>query len=392
MVTRRPPVVFAAMISVVVASLLASSCSSSGSSKHQAGNAPPSTGASGGMSVSQAQAAVQSMEKRPTSIGLTTPVGKPIPSGKTVAFISCGPAPTCAANGVVAQEAAKLLGWNVKIYNTDGTPTGVQGAWQAILQSQPRPVGVVWEGLPPEIMQPQLAQAKSEGIFTAACCVTNPSTGAPDSGNGLVDYNDFPNQPEVLGPALATYVDAVSHGKGQAVFVGDSYPITTADGTAFMADLKKLCPGCSSGFLNIPTADVGGPEVAPLIIGYLQAHPSTKYVVMASDGGTDQGLPAALKNAGLGDVTLTGNGPVLSSLQYIKQGGEASAIYFPYYELMYADIDAIARHVVGASQQPPLTPPVWLLVKGNIPPTTTGFFPEVENLNAIFATLWGKQS
>src|SRR5882724_6768569 len=71
--------------------LLAAACGSS------SGGGSGNSGNSGGASttsanVTAAQQVVSQAMKRPTSITVTTPVGKPVPTGKKIVFISCGAA------------------------------------------------------------------------------------------------------------------------------------------------------------------------------------------------------------------------------------------------------------------------------------------------------------
>src|SRR5690242_7543637 len=63
----------------------------------------------GGAGVAQALALAQKSTTRPTNIGLTTPIGKPVPTGKKVVFISCGVA-ACEAQGDIIKQGAADLG------------------------------------------------------------------------------------------------------------------------------------------------------------------------------------------------------------------------------------------------------------------------------------------
>ena len=54
------------------------------------GSGGGSTGQGGGPGVATAEAVAQKTETRPTNIGLTKPIGKPVATGKKVVFISCG--------------------------------------------------------------------------------------------------------------------------------------------------------------------------------------------------------------------------------------------------------------------------------------------------------------
>ena len=72
----------AALLVLGLALVAATGCgSNSGGSAAQSG---------GGAGVAEAQTLTKQATTRPTSIGLTTAIGKSVPTGKKVAFISCG--------------------------------------------------------------------------------------------------------------------------------------------------------------------------------------------------------------------------------------------------------------------------------------------------------------
>ncbi len=84
--------------------LLGAGCGSSSSSTSSIALARAAGATSA--NVSEAEAMVTDASQRPSSISVTQPIGKPIPSGKKLAFISCGVA-QCALQGkIVAQTAA----------------------------------------------------------------------------------------------------------------------------------------------------------------------------------------------------------------------------------------------------------------------------------------------
>src|ERR1700722_19040446 len=83
-------------------------CSSSSSSTSAANSA-----ASSSPGLKQAEAVVSADMSAPTSIGITQPVGKPIPTGKHIVIVYAGQG----AVGVQLvyssfKQAAKVLGWN----------------------------------------------------------------------------------------------------------------------------------------------------------------------------------------------------------------------------------------------------------------------------------------
>lgn len=103
--------------------LLGAGCgsSSSSSSSVAVANAAGSTSAN----VSQAEAMVADASRRPSSISVTLPIGKPSPTGKKIVFISCGVA-QCVLHGKIVAQTAALLGWTSSTVATDGSPAQIQ--------------------------------------------------------------------------------------------------------------------------------------------------------------------------------------------------------------------------------------------------------------------------
>src|SRR6516162_8459467 len=112
------------MVAIVAAGCGSSSSSSGGSS---------SGGSTSGANVTAAQQVVTQAMQRPSSITVTQPVGKSVPTGKRVIFISCGLS-VCQEQGQIVAKAASTLGWTASTIATDGTPTSVQSAYQTAMR------------------------------------------------------------------------------------------------------------------------------------------------------------------------------------------------------------------------------------------------------------------
>src|SRR4051794_14213051 len=115
-----------AAIGITAVSLFAAACGGGASG----GGTTGSTDSAG---LAQAKAVVQKASARPDSLTVTQPIGKPVPTGKKIVFVSCG-VEACAVQGPILQEAASILGWSVKQVATDGTPEKVQGAIDAAIR------------------------------------------------------------------------------------------------------------------------------------------------------------------------------------------------------------------------------------------------------------------
>ena len=103
----------------------------------------------------------EELQERPTSIGITQPVGKPIPEGKEIWWISCG-VPACVTLGETFSEGAKELGWTTKVINTDGSPGQIKSAWEQAVTAKPD--AVTSSGTDVSQISKQLGELEAEKI------------------------------------------------------------------------------------------------------------------------------------------------------------------------------------------------------------------------------------
>jgi ribose transport system substrate-binding protein len=68
-----------------------------------------SAGQGGGPGVAEAQTIAEKATTRPTTLGFTKAIGKDVPAGKKVAFISCG-VEACEIQGDIIKQGAADLG------------------------------------------------------------------------------------------------------------------------------------------------------------------------------------------------------------------------------------------------------------------------------------------
>jgi ABC-type sugar transport system substrate-binding protein len=363
----------------LAAAVAACGSSSSSSSTATASNAAATSSASASGASAQAQQIVAQASQRPTAVTVTTPVGKTIPSGKKIVFISCGAAQCELQGNIIAQGAAKL-GWTASTIATDGSPAQVQNAFDTALRNGANAV-IVNATLRSEIA-PQLAAAQSKGVLVAECCATDPL--APP-----VIYNtSTPPQSATIGKYLAAEVVADSKGKANTLYVNiPAYTILASLGSQFKTSYQQLCPSCTYASIDVPLTGLA--TATNTIVSYIRSHPGVNYVALSVADALDNGLPAALSAAGLSHVKIVGQGGGPTSFQYMAQGQELALVYFDYYDVDYMMLDALARHWAGV---PVLqtAPPLWLITKANLPASHTQLFPNVETYQSQFLKLWGK--
>jgi ABC-type sugar transport system substrate-binding protein len=337
-------------------------------------------GGSTATGLAEAKAVAAAAMKRPTSIGLTTKVGKPIPKGKKVVYISCAKIEACTVHIKFLSAAAKALGWTASMIVSDGSPQQLQSSFESALRSGAN--GVIITGITRSALENQIRTAKSRGVPFATCCaVTN-------VGNGLIYNTSTVAQNGQIGKYLAAFAASNGGGKGGAVYVDISaFQILGALADSFETWYKRWCPSCEYGEIDIPLTGLGK-TATDTIVSYLRSHRDTKYVVLSTMDPLAPGLRAALNAAGLNDVKIIGQGPGVAQFEEIRSGAIAAAVPFDFATIDWLMVDSIARH--HAKVPVKLTaPPLWLVTKANVP-DTPGVFPIVKNYKNQFLRLWGK--
>jgi ABC-type sugar transport system substrate-binding protein len=343
----------AAILGLGAALVAASGCGSDSGGGGSAGNATNSAG------VAEAQALVTKGLARPTSVGLTKPVGKAIPKGKKVVFISCG-AQAC---------------------EVQGSPEQLQNAFQTAMRQGAN--AIILNAVDRATLSKQIAEAKQKGVAFVTSSSVDPV------GDGILYNTSTSEQNARIGEYMAAQVVAESKGKADTLYVNISaFQILKTLGTSYQASLKKFCSDCGYASIDIPLASLGK-DAPDRIVSYLRSHPKVNYVVLSVSNALGAGLPAALRAAGLGDkVKVIGQGADTQTFQDIQSGQIKAVVPFDYYAVDYLMLDALARHFAGVPVQA-TAPPLWIMTEKNLPATTDKIFPIVESYRDQFKKLWG---
>lgn len=380
---RGTGVLLAVMTTVLLAAC--SSSSSSGSSNATSGSSSASASglsAADQAGLAKAQAIVSSAVVRPTQITDTVKVTKPIPKGLTIDFIPCG-SPECLLEGDIVKQAAASVGWNTDILNNDGTPQGDKAAFTQAARN--KAAAILYTAIPASTFASLLPTFKANGTFISTCCVTDPV--GPSTGIGYAI--DTPSQVGPVGGTQAAWVAADSKDKANAVFVNiPAFAILASQAGYFKSGMATYCPTCGASEIDIALANLASTPTT--IVSYLRSHPSVNYVVASTDAIT-LGLPEALKTAGLSNVTIVGQGATPTNIEYLHSGEEGADVAFPYYEVMYAMVNAAIQDKAGMTVAPSVAPPSWLLTPQNAPTTTAQVFPVVTSYQSQYQALWSGQ-
>jgi ribose transport system substrate-binding protein len=362
-----------------VGAALALGAAACGSSDDSSSEPAASSGGRSSSALTEAQNVMSQGAKRPSEITVSTPIDKPIPSGKKLVFISCGTS-QCQLQGSIIQKAAAHLGWTSKTVATDGSPTQVQEAFTTALRTGVD--GVILNASTRDAIAKQLEQAKAKGVAYVGCCSTD------QIGDGYLYNTSTPEQNAQIGKYLAAAIVADGKGKANTLYVDiPAFTILGALGESFKKDYETYCPGCGFAKIDVPLPRLA--DSPNIIVSYLRSHPDVDYLALSVTDALATGLPAALKAAGLTDVKIVGQGGDPTAFQALAQGQILALVPFDYYAVDYQMIDALARHFAGVTVEQ-TAPPLWLLTKDNLPSDYTKLFPMVPDYQNKFLKLWGK--
>jgi ribose transport system substrate-binding protein len=368
---------------------LATACSGTA-----AGSKPPAssidTVASQGSSGTQAaQSLLATASSNPSSILITEPLTRS-PGPQTIVNLIPPGIPAALVYAAGVKDAATTMGWTYKSVAIDSTPSGVQNAFQAALEMQPKPAAITTLGYSVNAFRPQLAQAKSMGIAVILTADTDvPGTPGTDGLTARVEGG--PTEAD-WGQTLAAFITADSKGTGQvALFSIPSFPILSAFDSGLESGLKQFCPGCRITEVDQQPTDVGT-KTPQSVVNTLSRNPGIKYTVFAF-GDLTLGVHAAFATAGISGVKILGAAPTASNLAALRNQTESGWVGAPEAYLGWRAVDAAARALTGQSetQEDTQPNPSQLLTPSNVDHAvfdSTGNYIAMADYRQQFMQLW----
>jgi len=360
----------------------ASTESSEGSSGGSAGESSEGSSSSETAFPKAAEANAE-FEERPTTIGIETPVGKPIPKGKTIDFIQCG-VPACKTEGELFESAGSALGWTINSINAGTTPEEIKAAYDQAIKDEPD--AVLGSGYPRSLFNPELEELKAKNIPVIQFFVEE------KAGNGITAVLGGIPTSETQGKMMADYILAHSTNKSMEIGVVNAQGFETVTGTA--ASVEKVfseeCPECTVKKLEAPLTAIGK-DLPQRIASFLTANPGIEWSTVGYDDMVT-GLPTALKGAGVENAKITTVNISTSIAPYMANGEYLqSTVGSSFPEVYWRGMDLLARLFAGVEykeDENDSTLPYWTITKESLP-TTEEEFPVVENYEEQFKQLWG---
>ena len=332
--------------------------------------------------IAAAQAVVDKALAPPTSIRQTVPLTGKVEQGRTYVFLQCE-IPQCKAIGDGAVAAAQAIGWKTEVlpWKTSDPATLVTALKDALRYN---PIAVTPTGFPEQTWASVLPAYKKAGALIVPASVAELKTDAttPMGASMAPDYIE-------AGNIIANWFIADSQATGKALFMDvPAYGVLKAYGDAAKATIAKICAACEVTPLDITIPQLSSNGVVPAIVSALQKDKDIKYV-LTSDGAFLNGLPSALKAAGIDGIKIGGGSPNIINKQGLVDGTESAWTDEPIKMYGWVAVDIAARASLGMpiaasgggrTQQ--------LLLKSNVG-TPTDSLNKPADFSDQFKKLWG---
>lgn len=235
----------------------------------------------------------------------------------------------------------------------------VQGISQAI--SQKYDVVDLAGGLNPEVLGPQLAEARGAGLkisTTHFYDVTQPAVESVDY-SGKVDFTG-------AGKLLAAWAYVQTEGKPNVLIIGSSDVLPSIPFVQSIQDqLKALCPDCKQTHLDVPVSE-WATKIQSGTQSALLADPSINYILPIYDSMSQFVVPALRITGSEGAVKLASFNGTPFVLDMVREGQVEMDIGESLGWAGYAAIDNIMRMLCGKPEVAKLNVPLLVFDKNNI--------------------------
>lgn len=341
--------------------------------------------------IKAATAAAETYRAAPASIGITKPVGKPIPTGKTIVNIGAGPG---GLGTIIMQnemaKAVELLGWKLQFIQPQApTPQLFQQALDQAVALHPDAVIINTVEVAP--VANQLAKLKAAHIPVI-------SNTAPDPSGGPILMQIY--GVDALGRLATAIADKILADMGKPGTIGiadiQGYTIINKYIEVFKQEIGRRCPSCTLVTTAVSAASLGTTAGSD-ITNFVRAHSGMDALFVGYDGmGTN--LFSAARSAGVTLPRTYSLAPAPASIPSIASGQLTASVALDQGEEGWRTLDALARVFTGqpedALQQDATypRPMVWSKSFDNVPAKPSGnTFPDVVgNYRDQYRQLWGK--
>ncbi|WP_185969830.1 sugar ABC transporter substrate-binding protein [Rhizobium straminoryzae] len=256
--------------------------------------------------------------------------------------------------------AAKEVGFTYTTWDNQlKVDQWIQGVSQAI--SQKYDALDIAGGLNPEVLGPQLAEARAAGLKIST---THLYDVTQDQFKG-VDYSakvDFSG----AGKLLAAWAYVKTGGKPNVLIIGSSDVLPSIPFVkSIQAELKALCPECKQKHLDVPVSE-WATKIQPGVQSALLADPTINYILPIYDSMSQFVVPALRITGSEGAVKIASFNGTPFVLDMVRENHVQMDIGESLGWAGYAAIDNIMRMMCGLPSAAKLNVPLLIFDERNI--------------------------
>ncbi|MFF2810136.1 substrate-binding domain-containing protein [Streptomyces sp. NPDC058000] len=344
---------------------------------------PASTGCPA--TLARAEAAVERAEKTiPAAHGI--PDGPTAASGKNIVYVAqtmTNPGVAGAAKGV--QEAARAIGWRLRLIDGQGTPAGIQAAFDQAVDL--RPSGIVIGGFDPDLTSAQVARATAKHLPLVGWH----AVGSPGPSKHPALFSNVTTEVEDVAKASADWVIAHSHGHaGVVVFTDASIPFARSKSALIEKELAT-CRGVrllAEENIPIPDSSSRTPvEVSSLLARYRDAWTHSVAINDVYFADAAPALRAARRKGAAAPFNIgAGDGDPSAFQRINSRQFQAATVPEPFAQQGWQILDEFNRAFAGAPASGYVAP-VHIATAANSRGATTWDPP---GYRAAYRRIWGR--
>lgn len=344
---------WAATMVTLVASLAAAACSTEGSAGGVTGPATAEERAN-------AEAAQKKLDALYEGASYQDPPadGPEAQRGKKVFMVNVGmQAPTGSKVAESAREAAKVLGWELSIFDGKFQPNLYQ---EGIRQAIAVDADVIWNfAIDCPVARNAFNEAKAAGIpvvsqEAADCSDADPEAPSLFAENLEYSSGSFLDWAKALGAAQADWVIAQTGGQAKVIEIAvPDLIITKALHEGFVEEMES-CDTCEIVQTVQSSAAVLGPELQTKIEQVLLRNPDANSMAFSYDDLMTGGGAAAIRASGRSDQleVIAGTGFPANNELIRKNQGQDAGFGIDYVYETWAAADLVNRFLAGAEGVP----------------------------------------
>lgn len=274
-----------------------------------------------------------------------------IPVTMTVPFVE-------ALEAAMARAAGEV-GFEYTVWENPGSfDAWIQGVNQAIAQGYD--IVDMAGGLNPELLGPQLAEARAAGLTITTTHLYDASQEAFEGtdGSAKIPYGR-------AGEILAAWAYVETDGAPNVLIIGSDDVLPTGPFVASIQDtLATFCPDCGQTYVNVPLAE-WGTKIQSSVQSAILADPSINYILPIYDSMSQFVIPG-LRIAGAPDVPIASFNGTPFVLDLVREGNVKMVVGEGLGWAGYAGIDVQMRTLCGLPVPESLNVPLLIFDQSNI--------------------------